>query len=655
MNNAKPVFIFLIGLLLTTQTWAQRPVQGQGQGQGQGQFPQQQVRERQEVNPDQDEQGGRRKLIDDSTKMVFGPKTTLYFFQKDVKANRIKKYEVDTLLNNFQYYEPVARSGWLYQDLGNIGSAAIPIFYDAPKMIGTTSGFHVYDLYNHSSDSMKYYDTKSPYTNMSAFFGGGNRNMLDIAFARNVNSRWNLGFNFNTIRSRKTLNPSARDDNLADKNAYSFHTNYRSKNEKYFMLGNFSRTRHGVNEQGGIIPQDVDENSLLFAYEDAKVWLNRARAVDLRQEYHLYQEYEIVKGWQAYHILDRRKQAISFSANFARSDSSFFKRFHPERFNTADSTYNSNRFANWSNELGFKGDLGPIYYNAFVKYRTGSLSSPFMVDNYGFNEFYVGGALRGEINSSWRFEADGEYLLPGAFRLHGLFVSPWLEASYTKALYKPTAMQMVYRGNHHRWVNDFLNTGVDQVKGVVKLDFKRWSFRPSVTINRINNFVYFDHEQLPTQSSAEAFMVIPGVKSVFNIRGKFFWESEAYYSLLTGDGSDNFRIPEWVVNSKVYYDSPMFDENIFIQIGIAGRYRSDNFAYAYSPVIQQFHLQDQFNVYGYPVIDFFLNARINRTRLLFRMNHININTMAQEGYFVTPYYTGLRRMFDVGISWPLFD
>jgi hypothetical protein len=651
---SKNVFILLLGLLLATQTMAQRPLQGQGQGQ----FPQQQQqqgRERQQINPDQDEQGGRKKLIDDSTKMVFGPKTTLYFYQKDVKANRVQKYQVDTLLNNFHYYEPVAKSGWLYQDLGNIGSAAIPVFYDAPKTIGTTSGFHVYDLYGHSADSMKYYDTKSPYTNMSAFFGGGNRNMLDLAFARNVDYRWNLGFNFNTIRARKTLNPSARDDNLTDKNAYSFHTNYRSKNEKYFMLGTFSRTRHGVNEQGGIIPQDVDENSLLFAYEDAKVWLNRARAVDLRQEYHLYQEIQIVKGWQAYHVLDRRKQAVSFSGNFARGDSSYFNRFYPERFNTADSTYNSNHFANWSNEIGFKGDLGPIYYNAFVKYRTGRLSSPYMIEDFGFNEFYVGGALRGEINSSWRFEAEGEYLLPGAFRLYGLFVSPWLEASYTKALYKPTAMQTVYRGNHHRWVNDFQNTGVDQIKGVLKMDFKRWSFRPNVTINRVNNFVYFNQEKLPTQSSAEVFMLIPGVKSVFNIRGKFFWESEAYYSVLTGEGSDNFRIPEWVVNSRVYYDSPMFDENIFIQIGVSGRYRSDNFAYGYSPVIQQFHLQDNFNVYGYPVLDFFLNARINRTRLLFRMNHININTMAQEGYFVTPFYTGLKRFFDVGISWPLFD
>ena len=57
--------------------------------------------------------------------------------------------------------------------------------------------------------------------------------MLDIEFARNVNSRWNLGFEFHTIKSRKTLNPNARDDNMVEQTSYSFHTNYRSENGRY--------------------------------------------------------------------------------------------------------------------------------------------------------------------------------------------------------------------------------------------------------------------------------------------------------------------------------------------------------------------------------------------------------------------------------------
>jgi hypothetical protein len=624
----------------------QRQVQPQVQGERQG--------------ADQDgqrdgEEGGRRKLIDDSTQMVFGPKTTLYFFEKDVRKNRVEKFEIDTLLNNFHYYEPVPKSGWMYQDLGNVGSAAIPIFYEVPKMIGTTSGFHGYDLYFNAADSMKYYDTKSPYTQMNAFWGGGNRNMLDLAFARNVNSRWNVGFNLNTIRARKALNPNARDDNLTEQNSYSLHTNYRSENEKYFLLANFSRMKHTVREQGGIIPPEIDEDSFLFGYEDAKVWLRNARAIDLRQEVHLYHEYELTKGWQLYHVFDRKKQEVSFFVNLNTSDSLFFVNFNPERFNNQDTTNNRNTFTEWRNEAGFKGDIGPLFYNAFVRFRTGSMASPTFPSSNNFNELFLGGALRGEINEQWRFEAEGEYLVPGAFRLQGLFISPWVEASYTKAIYKPTSMQMMYFGNHHQWTNDFRNIGVDQVKGLMKFDFPNWAIRPNVTINRINNFVFFDESQQAAQAPGGVFMVIPGVKSIFSLGKKFFWESEAYYTLLSGSSADVFRIPQWVVNSRIYFDSPMFDENLFIQIGIDGRYRSDNFAYNYNPAMQQFFLQNDFNVFAYPVLDLFINARINRTRVLVRFNHLNINMMEQPGYFVTPYFTGLRRVLDVGISWPLFD
>jgi hypothetical protein len=616
-------------------------------------FPPQQ---NQEENQEQKEESqGRKKLIDDSTKMVFGPKTSLYFLEKDVKRNRITKIEGDTSLYNFHYFEPVAKSRWMYQDLGNVGSAAKPIFYQLPSVIGTTSGFEAYDQYYYGPDSMRYFDTKSPYTQMNAFFGGGNRNMLDLVFARNVNPRWNIGFNFKTIRARKTLNPNARDDNMAEQNAYALHTNYKSENGKYFLLGSFSRMRHLVNEQGGIISPDVDSTSLLFAYEDAKVWLRESQAIDLRQDYHLYHEYDLVKGWQLYHVFDRRKQDVSFQSDLTTSDSAFFNIFSPERLINRDSSYNRNQFTDWRNEVGFKGDIGPLYYNAFVKFRNGRVVSPNFEGPKAFNEFFIGGALRGDISEKWRFEAEGEYLLPEAFRIKGTFVSPYLEATYTKALYKPTAMQQFYRGNHHKWENDFDNIGVDQIQGVLKADFKSLTFRPNVTLNRVNNYVFIDKDQRAAQATGEAFMVIPGLKFSVNLNKKLFLEGEGYYTLITGDGKDNFRIPEVLVNSRLFYESPMFDENIFVQIGLEGRYRSDNLADFYNPALQQFHIQNVFNVFAYPVVDFFLNARINRTRVLLRMNHINMNMMSQPGYFITPYFTGLRRTLDIGISWPLFD
>src|SRR5690606_23042525 len=187
-------------------------------------------------------------------------------------------------------------------------------------------------------------------------------------------------------------------------------------------------------------------------------------------------------------------QLVTFFADLSTTDSTFFNK---NRYNSSDTTNaysrpditnNHNHFSEWRNEVGFKGDFGPVYYNAYVKFRTGRMASPFFDSNNTFNEVFLGGALRGEINEEWSFEAEGEYLIPEGYRVNGLFVSPFLEVSYTKALYKPTLAQELYRGNHYRWENNFNPIGVDQIKGEIKADFRGFSLRPSLKASRINNY-----------------------------------------------------------------------------------------------------------------------------------------------------------------------
>lgn len=645
------VFGVFLGFLTLQSLFAQRPVPRPQQFPSTGQTarPGRELADPEEM----EETDGRRALLDDSTRQVYGPKTTLYFFEKDLKRNRLTLYEQDTILNNFHNYDPVAKGSWKYQDLGNIGTAAKPVFYQVPELIGLTSGFHAYDLYFRDPAKRRFFDTKSPFTEMSAFFGGGNRNMLDIAFARNVNSRWNLGLDFNTQRVRKTLNPSDRDDHMTVQNAYGLHTNYRSENGKYWLLGSFSRMKHEVFEIGGIIPPSVDPTSLYFTYEDAKVWLQNSRARDLRQDYHLYHEYKLGNGLQVYHTLDRKNQNLVFESDLTTSDSLFFNK---NRFNQPDTTQNKSDFAEWRNELGIKGSFKGFYYNAFTRIRNGRMESPFFPDKKEtFDELYLGGELIGQISEKWSISADGEYLIPGAFRIHGLFVSPWLELEYTKALYKPTSVQQIYYGNHYRWNNDFDNIGVDQIKGRIKLDFKGISLRPNLTLNRVNKYVFFNEERIATQATGEAFMIMPGLIANVQIGKKFRWDTEMIFTEVSGEGADNFRIPQFYANTRFYFDSPLFDENVYVQLGIDLRYKSSYFAEAYNPSFQQFYLQNTFDVYAYPVADLFLDFRINRTRVLFKYNHLNAGMMSEEGYFVTPDYTGYRSFLDLGITWYLFD
>src|SRR5690606_30724148 len=135
------------------------------------------------------------RIVDDTTKQIYGPTTSTYFFEDEVFLNLNRKYVIDTLIRDFHHYEPYQQSGYTLQDLGNIATASRPIFFEVPEQIGVTPGFTVYDRY-WEARRIRYFDTKSPYTNLKLSLGGKGRSITDVSFARNINPRWNFGFNY---------------------------------------------------------------------------------------------------------------------------------------------------------------------------------------------------------------------------------------------------------------------------------------------------------------------------------------------------------------------------------------------------------------------------------------------------------------------------
>lgn len=112
------------------------------------------------------------QVTDDSTKNIYGAKTTFFTTEENIK-NNIEAYKViDTSLTNTHNWDPVNISDYYYQNLGTVGTAMRPVFYETPHIIGKRSGFGVYDYYVKTPDKFKYFDTKSPYTKMRSVFGG---------------------------------------------------------------------------------------------------------------------------------------------------------------------------------------------------------------------------------------------------------------------------------------------------------------------------------------------------------------------------------------------------------------------------------------------------------------------------------------------------
>ncbi|WP_420147669.1 putative porin, partial [Spirosoma sp.] len=88
--------------------------------------------------------------IDDSTKVIYGPKSTRYVLEDDIFNNRRKLYTMDTTMDDVHRFTYVQRSQNLYQDLGTLGTPIRPVFVQEPDQLGAQSGYTVFAPYAYS-------------------------------------------------------------------------------------------------------------------------------------------------------------------------------------------------------------------------------------------------------------------------------------------------------------------------------------------------------------------------------------------------------------------------------------------------------------------------------------------------------------------------
>src|SRR5687768_6439022 len=202
------------------------------------------------------DQSGRKgsRIIDDTTKQVYGPKTSKYYYEKDVFLNRITYHPIDTSIRNFHKFNYVQWHNNVYQDLGNIGTSIMPIFYQIPSLIGVTSGFNSYNLY-WDDEQIRYFDTKSPYSNIRATLGGKGRSATRISFSRNITPQWNFGFTFRPLLIDKQIQRQGKGDRQVRATYYDIYTAYQTPDSSYRVMFSYRRNKHETDENGGVFDE----------------------------------------------------------------------------------------------------------------------------------------------------------------------------------------------------------------------------------------------------------------------------------------------------------------------------------------------------------------------------------------------------------------
>jgi hypothetical protein len=117
-------------------------------------------------------------------------------------------------------------------------------------------------------------------------------------------------------------------------------------------------------------------------------------------------------------------------------------------------------------------------------------------------------------------------------------------------------------------------------------------------------------------------------------------------------------LPMISIYESIYYENLLkFNRThgkMLTQIGFDIYYNTKFYAPAYMPSLAQFYLQDEKQIGDYPFIDFFINIKIKRARIFFRVQHLNSDLIKRE-YFTVLHYPMNERSIKFGLSWSFYN
>ena len=641
------------------------------------------------------------QVLDDSTKVVYGPKTTRLIYEAEVLRDSTAGTPLDTTLTRWPQAQFWFHDTTFQQDLGAVGTASRPLLYQPNLELGARFGRNVFDKYARSATTVPYYDSRSPYSFFRVVQSGAGEQVFEISYSRSLKKNFSIGVAYERVASNKTLAVIRSRDGLVEHSNLLLFGRYQNENERYHLLFNISNARHRGLEQGGIWPittttTDNDGNTVvsgenrpqeLFKYAQQRVYLTKAANNEDRDELYLTQTYRLLgRGLTVYHTFDAKRQYNSYSdleLKAVGADGAFYP---SRRNNSLTATIDRAQYSQVENTVGVLGRTKVVEYRLYARDRIASLSSQTLqptatatsllltkaANTHNYNEVFLGGTAAFNYRTIYAVETAGELHALSLGSPYQSYPEYWLRAAIRtgplsaealRSSYSPTLTQQEFVGNHYEWhhlagsATAFNNTTTSQLTVRLRLKLPKLGsltehhFEASGGGVILNNLVYYNTQGEPAQISDARNLLIGFARHQVKI-GRVGFDNQATYT--RGGDVEGLRIPSLVTNSRVYYESYIFRKALFSQVGAEMYYQSRFRAYDYSPSTQQFYQQDLFTIRNYPVVDVFFVADIKTVSIFLKAAYVNQGVL-DNGYFTTPYYTGYPRRFQLGVKWNFFN
>lgn len=637
--------------------------------------------------PPQDlEQGGnlRNSSIGDSLMSKFGGKSTRLNKNPDAKIQDyliITRQNDTVIIDTSLTIEKYHKINFLRKDdfelipFSNTGVAYNTLSFSANNSIKPKMGASNKYISYKSVDDIVYYDLPTPFTELmyrSVFEQG---QLLDATYSVNTSRQFNFSI------SRKGLRSLGNYQNfLSNSSNFSFTTNYFSKNKKFKLRTHYANQKLFSEQNGGISDSDISsfengDNQFLDRgvfdpnFENAhNEFLGKRFYSD--QNYKLKEKDSLIStSLELFNSISLEEKKYKFQQN--TSNEFFGNSFAPQEINDKIflNTFNlESGFILESDSYG-KFNLGLRYtadryfmenfqidqyvdnsqeINSKTTFFSGSYSNQISKIKIYFNteNFIFGDNKSNSISSALVFKLKNDNSLIFKYNLSSV---------------APNYNTLIYRSNYenYNWDNEFDNSVTNSIKfrielkNILDLDVDLISVKKHIQFERFtieNLDGSFDYSITPVQYSEDLEVLKLKLARKINF-GKFSIDSKLLLQKTLSN--DILNLPELVSRNTFYYSTDMFKKALYLQTGFGVKYFSGFYMNGYDPLLSELYVQNEKEIGGFPIIDFFINAKIQQTRLYFKFEHFN-SSFTGYNYYSAPNYPYRDFTFRFGLVWNFF-
>lgn len=591
--------------------------------------------------------------------------------------------KLDTLLDNYQIYNPALKNSITSTFVGNYGTPALDNnFFNRNSNVDFLF-FKSREAYLLTPSNIQYHNTKTPFTRLD-FGQSGNKSVknetrFNFLHTQNVNPYLNFTLQIDMAKSAGQYN--------AQESKNNFITLYTSYNRDNWNIYSGFITNTVKNQENGGITKD----SLLFEVPKSEL-INtnlEASTTNLKGTYYfLNGEYRFGK------IIETEKDSGLFRPIFGiyvgsqyerhqqkfsdeeEAKNTFFENTYYDdayitdsiRFNKLDNVIQLKQYENAERKTSFgkRAFLGIDFISTTTPGRDSVRNAGLDTNRYesivkNYSNLYVGGGIFREKGKFWTWDFDGKiYLIgqkAGQTELSGTISKPFKVLRDSAAslviggfINNKAAdyFQEEFYSNHFRWNNNFnMEQRMDVNGSIISPRFK---LKLTGNYAIINNFIYNNYEGIPSQTNKELLVLSAFADKDFNYRNLHFRVRALWQK---ASNEEFIHLPDFSGFVSAYYKF-VISKVMFTQIGFDTRYNTMYYADAYSPSTGLFYLQNEKKYGNYPYIDVYANLRLKRTIVFFKM--VNVGTGFLDGeYMTTAHYPMPHSSFRFGLSWLFYD